>query len=147
MKKILIFAGILAAVCWYPAQAMGQEGAYINAEYWTCPTENLEALSQASDTIWGPIFDELVEEGRITSWISLAPISFVKVEDAEDGRAVTEMPAAWNWATSWTAPSEEAFDSAWALFEERLVEKFPADPRPFLFCESVMVVTYWVRPH
>jgi hypothetical protein len=114
MKSFMVVvAGILAAVCWYPAQAMGQEGAYINAEYWTCPTENLEALSQASDTIWGSVIDELVDEGRITSW---------------------------------TAPSEEAFDSAWALFEERLVEKFPADPRPFLFCESVMVVTYWVRP-
>ena len=92
MKKTLIFGGILATACWCPAQAMGQEGAYINAEYWKCPTENLEALSQASDTIWGPLFDELVDEGRITSWISLAPISFVK----EDGRVVTEMPAAWN---------------------------------------------------
>ena len=140
-----VFGGILAVGMWYPAQAIGQEGAYINAEYWTCPSENLEALAQARDTIWGPFFDELVEEGRIISWISLAPSSFVKVEDAVEGRVVTEMPAAWEWVTSWTAPSKEAFDTAWALFEERLVEKFPADPRPFLFCESVLVVTYQVR--
>lgn len=140
MKSVIVVLAILI-----PTAAVGQSGSFINAEYWSCPPENLGAFAQASDTIWGPFFDELVEEGKLSSWAALAPTSAISVVEEGGRRVAEDAEVGWNYVISWTAPNKEIFESAWAIFLERLVEKFPADPRPFLFCDSVKIVEYTIR--
>ncbi len=98
-------------------------------EYWRCPAEHIGGLNQYQDSIWAPIFDELVDEGNFLAWGSLAP--------------TTEEE--WNWLGYWHAETEEAMDAAWTDFHARLQARFPDDPRPTRFCHDLKSVRYQVR--
>ena len=145
MKSIAPILVALTAVALLPVQGSGQSATFIKAEYWVCPAENIEPLSQAADSIWGPLFDELVAEERIISWTALAPTSAVAYEKGVERTGTEEVPPPWDWIFSWSAMSEEAFDSSWEILVERLVDRFPDDPRPWLFCDSVTIVDYEIR--
>ncbi len=119
---------------------------FLNAEYWRCPEGNLAALEQAADSIWRPLFDELVQEGKFLDWGMLVPVRAFTFPLKEGRRSREETPLPWNWVASWRAESEQAFTAAWTEFISRLQAKFPDDPRPFRFCTDLTIVQYEVRP-
>ena len=121
------------------------ETVFLKSEYWTCPEENLGAFRQATDSIWGPIFDELVAEDRLLSWSVLTPTAAFESDVSRGQPREQSVPLPWNWVTSWQATSEGAFDTAWALMVERLRARFPDDPRPWRFCDGLTIVNYDIR--
>lgn len=119
-----------------------QEGSFIRVEYWECPSENVDALASAVDTIWGPIFDEVTEEGLFSSWHLETPVGardfeFVGGEETEE-----EIPPPWQAVGVWTAESREAMDTAWEEFFARLEAEHPDSPTPTRFCGDLMIVDY-----
>jgi hypothetical protein len=118
---------------------------FLLAEYWSCPEENLQALAQAADSIWGPLFDELVSEGAFLSWGPMTPIKAFDYDRQEGEITRHEIKPEWDWVGFWQAESEEAFTSAWAEFVSRLRAKFPDDPRPWRFCDDLTIVHYSMR--
>lgn len=123
------------------AQAPSSE-AFLNAEYWTCPQDKLAAFDQATDSIWGPLFDQLVQEGKFLDWSKLVPVKAFKYPLKDGRRSRQEAAPEWSRVTSWRTRSEEAFNAAWAEFASRLRAKFPDDPRPWRFCTDLTVVQY-----
>jgi hypothetical protein len=125
-----------------PLAAQEQPGAFfIRGEYWTCPQENIEALVQTSDSIWAPILDGMVSEGEFVRWGWATPFRAFHApsEEAE----LQEVEPKWDLVVSFTAKSEEAFDSAWEEYFARLTAKFPGFPSPWQFCDGLVVVDYW----
>ena len=97
-------------------------------EHWRCPVENIPLLDQHADSIWTPIFRELVSEGRFLAF----------------GRLVPPSESEWNWMSYWMTESDEAMDAAWGEFGDRLRAKFPDDPRPTALCDTLVTVQYVV---
>lgn len=97
-------------------------------ESWQCPDDNMALLNQRADSIWTPIFDELVSEGRFLSF----------------GRLNPPAESDWNWMSYWMAESVTAMDAAWAEFDTRLRERFPDDPRPTALCDTLVSRTYGI---
>ena len=98
-------------------------------EYWRCPVENIPLLDQRSDSIWAPIFRELVAEGYFLAYGKLVPPS----------------ESEWNWMGFWMTESNEAMDAAWNEFGERLRAKFPDDPRPSALCDTLVTRRYTIE--
>jgi ketosteroid isomerase-like protein len=131
-----------------PLPEQSAEPQFVRGEYWSCPKDQIPALEQAVDSIWGPLFNELVAEGRFISWGAAAPVKAFKVSLQGEQLTRAETEPDWGYVFSWYAESEQAFDAAWAEFESRLRAKFPDDPRPFRFCPDLVIVHYDVRtPH
>lgn len=117
---------------------------FTNVEYWTCSEDRVDDLAAAIDTIWGPIFDEMTREGRFLDWHSQRPLRATRLNRDRDGLEPTAPP--WQWAIVWSARSEAEFNAAWREMARRLVERFPHDPRPTLFCDDVTIVRYEGTP-
>jgi uncharacterized protein (TIGR02246 family) len=115
---------------------------FVNAEYWTCPVGSEQEFAQATDSIWGPIFNEMVAEGLFQGWVSLVPLGATEVTFPASGPVAADVDAPWQWVTSWSTASAEDFESAWAIFEERLATRFPDVPRPSRFCDGLTIVRY-----
>ncbi len=67
MKCITLMSLIVLALFTIPTYAGDNEKddpSFVVHEYWQCDPENISALQEASETIWGPIFDDLVAEGK-----------------------------------------------------------------------------------
>ena len=125
-----------------PLTVQEQAGSlFIRAEYWTCPQENLEALAHATDSIWAPILDEMVSEGVFVDWGRATPLKASPVRRGQPGER-SEIEPEWDWVFSFTATSKVAFHSAWEDFFGRLKGKFPDEPKPWLFCDGVVLVDY-----
>lgn len=142
--RVHALAGLLAASLL--AGPLGaQEGPYFRVEYWECPAENVEAFASAVDSIWGPIFDELTEEGRFVSWHAQTPVRAVDLEFVGGEEMSEEVPPPWQVVGVWAAESREAMDAAWEEFLARLRDRYPEDPRPTRFCGDLLVVDYRER--
>ena len=152
---IVVLLATAGLAVWLPAEARfrrtaalsSQQGAtvFLRSEYWTCPAENLEGFRQATDSIWGPIFDELVAEGQLLAWSVLTPTAAFEFDTSGGQPRQQSVAPPWNWVISWQATSEAAFDSAWTLVVERLRARFPDDPRPWRFCDGLTTVNYDLR--
>lgn len=119
-----------------------QEATFTRVEYWECPSENVDALASAVDSIWGPIFDEVTEEGHFSSWHVHTPVGardleFVGAEETDE-----EITPPWQAVGVWTAESREAMDAAWEDFFERLEAEHPDVPTPARFCGDLLIVDY-----
>ena len=108
-------------------EAIQQEPAYMLVEHWKCPARNVAILNQRADSIWTPIFDQLVAEGAFLAFGRIQPLD----DDSE-----------WNWMSYWMAESPTAMDSAWEEFGNRLRAIFPDDPRPNALCDTLMTRNY-----
>lgn len=137
-------AGLLAVLL-LPGPLSAQEGTFTRAEYWECPEENMGELAAAMDSIWGPMFDDMVEEGRFGSWHLQRPVGAVDYEFQGGEATAEEVPSPWQMVGVWTAPDREAMDDAWEEFLDRLQTRFPDDPRPDRFCTDVLIVDYVQR--
>ena len=119
---------------------------FVNAEYWTCPAGSEQEFAQATDSIWGPIFNEMVAEGLFQGWVSLVPLGATEVRFPASGPVAADIDSPWQWVTSWSTASAEDFESAWAIFEERLATRFPDVPMPSRFCDGLTIVRYESHP-
>ena len=144
MKCITLMSVIVLALFTIPAYAGDNEkddSSFVVHEYWQCDPKNISALQEASETIWGPIFDALVAEGKFLGWGKLTPTGTVKYASA--GEAIPEeIELNYQWFAWFESASAEANEAAWAEFGERLSAFDPEDPRPWLYCDALTNVTY-----
>ena len=144
MKCITLISFIVLALFTIPASAADNEkddSSFVVHEYWQCSPENISALQEASKTIWGPIFDELVAEGKFLGWGKLTPTGAVKY-DSPDAATPEDIEPDHQWFAWFESTSAEANDAAWAELNERLRARYPEDPRPWLYCDALTIVTY-----
>ncbi len=127
-----------------PATAEQHEQAsssFVMHEYWQCDAENMTALRETAETVWGPIFDELVAEGAFLGHGNLEPTSATQL-NGPDGAEAQKVAPDHQWFGWWESTSAEANDAAWAEFDRRLIARHPQNPRPFLYCDTLKIVTY-----
>ncbi len=144
MKRITLVSAIVLALSTIPAYAEDHEkdsSSFVVHEYWRCDPENIAALQEASETIWGPIFDDLVAEGKFLGWGKLTPTGAVKY-DSPGEATPEEIEPDHQWFAWFESASAEANEAAWAEFSERLSAFNPDDPRPWLYCDALTNVTY-----
>jgi hypothetical protein len=144
MKCIPLISFIVLALFTIPASAGDNEkddSSFVVHEYWQCSPENISALQEASKTIWGPIFDELVAEGKFLGWGKLTPTGAAKF-DSPDDTTPKEIELDHQWFAWFESTSSEANDAAWAELDERVRARYPEDPRPWLYCDALTIVTY-----
>ncbi len=145
MKCITLVSGIVLALFTIPAYAGDNEkdeSSFVQHEYWQCDPENISALQEAIETMHAPIFDDLVAEGKFLGWGKLTPTGAVK-KYVSEGEATREEIEPDHQMFAWfESASAEASEAAWAEFGERLRALHPEDPRPWLYCDALIVVTY-----
>ena len=74
-----------------------------------CHAEYLDDMRKAATDKWGPVLDEVVAEGKWSSWGVL--------EHAWGDE--------WNWNPYYVAESREAFFEGWNLMIKKMQEKYP----------------------
>ncbi len=102
-----------AAVSVLPETAAGQEpvpqpGLIVLSQN-ICPYENVPKLRAMLDSLFAPVLDELVEDGRLLGW---ALLSNWWGDD-------------WNWNISYTAESHDAFLTFWNAYVNQLSARSP----------------------
>ncbi len=144
MKCIRLMSVIVLALFTIPAYAGDNEkddSSFVQHEYWQCDPENISALQEAIETMHAPIFDALVAEGKFLGWGKLTPTGAVKY-DSPDEATPEEIEPDHQLFAWFESASAEASEAAWAEFGERLRALHPEDPRPWLYCDALIVVTY-----
>jgi hypothetical protein len=144
MKRMTLISFTVLAFFTIPVSAGDNEkddSSFVLHEYWQCSPENMSALLEASETIWRPIFDELVAEGKFLGWGKLTPADAAKF-DSPDDTTPEEIQPDHQWFAWFESTSSEANDAAWAEFDERLRARYPENPRPWLYCNALTNVTY-----
>jgi hypothetical protein len=74
-----------------------------------CANSNMPALNAATDSVFGPILDELVSEGMLINW---GVLTHAWGDD-------------WNWNVYYGAESHRAFLDFWSEYTSRLNERHP----------------------
>lgn len=137
---ILAAALAISASAAYADQHKTEDSSFVMHEYWQCDSDNIPALNKMSEEVWGPIFDELVAEGYFHGWGNLTPTG------ANRRGRHDEMPEQialdHQWFGWWESASAAANDAAWAELGKRLLARYPDNPRPYLYCDTLTVVTY-----
>ena len=136
--RVLAVCGCVLALFTIPAYA--DDSSFVMHEYWRCAPENNAALQEASETIWGPIFDGLVAEGKFLGWGNLTTTGTFKHASADE--TPEEIESEHQFFGWWESASAEADEAAWAEFFERMEASHPEDRGPWLYCDALTVVTY-----
>jgi len=148
MKHIISMLAAILILSAMPAVAghhEEEESSFVMHEYWQCGPANIAALQQTEKKtekmVWGPIFDELVAEGAFLGWGNLVPTGAIQYDSADDTSPEEGAPDH-QWFAWFESASAEANEVAWAEFDKRLIERHPENPRPWLYCDTLEVVTY-----
>jgi hypothetical protein len=114
---------------------------FARVEYWQCPDEGQAAFEQLIDSVWAPLFDQMVKEGKFTAWSAMAPVDAREVRFANGQTTLEPSTPAWNWVVTWHAVSRAALEEAWPEYHRRLEAAHPGRPGPDTFCTRVRIVS------
>jgi hypothetical protein len=90
------------------AQESPQPGTVVFSQN-ICPYENITSINAIADSVFTPILDELLNEGRILGW----------------GILTHAWGDEWNWNVYYTVESHRAFLDFWAEYIARLNARHP----------------------
>jgi hypothetical protein len=77
-----------------------------------CPAQNVPIVNAAMDSIFAPVLDELLEEGKLLGW----------------GILTHSWGDEWNWNIYYSVESHRAFLDFWREYIGRLNERHPGWP-------------------
>jgi hypothetical protein len=107
----MIFATILLILI-VPIEAAAQEATQPGTIVFSqnkCPLENFPQLDALGDSIFSPVLDEFVDEGKLLGW----------------GILTHNWGDEWNWNIYYTIESHEAFLEFWSEYVDRLNQRHP----------------------
>ncbi len=137
LATVLVFSAMSAV-----AEHHEEEGpSFVMHEYWQCAPANMAALQLTAKTIWAPIFDELVAEGLFLGHGAMVPMGTIQYDSADDTSPEEGAPGH-QWFAWFRSASAEASEAAWTEFDKRLIARHPENPRPWLYCDALEIITY-----
>ncbi|UCC84569.1 MAG: hypothetical protein JSW46_06480 [Gemmatimonadota bacterium] len=74
-----------------------------------CPYENFPEINAATDSVFAPVLDELLAEGKLLGW----------------GILTHSWGDEWNWNIWYSVESHRAFLDFWSEYIQRLNESYP----------------------
>ncbi len=105
LLSALVFASPLAA---QEEEETPQPGTVVFSQN-KCPYENFPELNAVTDTVFAPVLDELVAEGKLLGW----------------GVLTHAWGDEWNWNVYYSVESHRAFLDFWSEYSGRLNERHP----------------------
>lgn len=114
----LSLTAILAVPAPTPAQEAEQEGPEtLVVSQWKCDYQHLDKLQAEVDSLFLPIWQDLVDEGQLVNV----------------GAFYHQWGDAWNYNVYYVAEDKAAFFDAWEQFAQRAEEAMPEDEDPAVF--------------